>query len=216
MYKHIFWDFDGTLFNTYPAMVGALQKALAQHGHAVHADDILAQMKITLSYALRYFADRFSIDLDTLRTLTDEFRAQDEPLLCAPYDGIATLCRTIAQSGRKNYLYTHRNHTAIDLIRRFDMEQDFEDFITQEHGFERKPSPQALQHMMQKHKIPADQAVMIGDRALDVQSGKSAGMHGCFFALDGGEPGGQPDHVVYTITQLYQMIGLPAPDQQGR
>ena len=32
MYKHILWDFDGTLFDTYPALARALHQALEIHG----------------------------------------------------------------------------------------------------------------------------------------------------------------------------------------
>jgi len=32
MYKNIIWDFDGTLFDSYPAIAGAFLSALLDHG----------------------------------------------------------------------------------------------------------------------------------------------------------------------------------------
>ena len=32
MIKNVIWDFDGTLFNSYPYLAGALKDALAMHG----------------------------------------------------------------------------------------------------------------------------------------------------------------------------------------
>lgn len=211
MYQHIYWDFDGTLFNTYPAMVGALKKALQDQGHVVQPQQILAQMKVTLSHAIRHYALQYSLSYEDLRAQVDTYRAQDEPMQCAPYPGIPELCRAIAKNGGKNYLYTHRDRSAIQMMRRYHMLDDFTDFVTLEDGFERKPSPQALLYLLGKHGVSPQQAVMIGDRALDVQSGQNAGMAGCFFALDGGTPNPGANHVVYTLAQLYQMLQLPCP-----
>lgn len=208
MYQHIFWDFDGTLFNTYPAMARALQKALAEHGHTVDEKRLLTHMKVTLSHAIEHFAALFALDAQALAGRVDAWRAVEEPRLCIPYDGIPALCRAIRRDGRSNYLYTHRDHTALDMLRRFDMEANFADIVTSEAGFARKPSPQALLYLLQKHGINPRDAVMIGDRDLDVQCGQNAGMDGCFFALDGGEPGGRTAHTVYTLAQLERVIGL--------
>lgn len=208
MYKHIFWDFDGTLFNTYPAMVGALQKALAECGHTVDDQEILAQMKVTFSHAMRHFAALYSLDADHLTQRANQWRKVDEPNLCVPYEGIPALCSAITQSGRGNYLYTHRDATAVDMLRKFDMLKDFAGIVTADQGFARKPSPEALIYLMDQHNLDPKQSVMIGDRDLDVICGKNAGMDGCFFALDGGQSDGSADHQVVTMQQLYQVIGL--------
>ena len=49
---NILWDFDGTLFNTYPAYVTVFKKVLKEE---VSEEQILAKLKISFTHAVGYF-----------------------------------------------------------------------------------------------------------------------------------------------------------------
>jgi len=45
LYKHIIWDFDGTLFDTYPVMGSIFKKMLEEERIVESLDEILKHMK---------------------------------------------------------------------------------------------------------------------------------------------------------------------------
>ena len=51
----IIWDFDGTLFDTYPLMARCLQRALADAGQEAGCEEIRAQMAVSLAQAFQHF-----------------------------------------------------------------------------------------------------------------------------------------------------------------
>ena len=55
MYKHIIWDFDGTLFDTYPVMGSIFKRMLEEEGIEESLDGILKYMKLSMSYALHHY-----------------------------------------------------------------------------------------------------------------------------------------------------------------
>lgn len=50
MYKHIIWDFDGTLFDSYPVMVKAALTVLEEQGIYESYDKIMSLMKISFTH----------------------------------------------------------------------------------------------------------------------------------------------------------------------
>ena len=49
MYSHYIWDFDGTLFDSYPQMTRAFQQALSDLGYSHTSNEILSHLKISVS-----------------------------------------------------------------------------------------------------------------------------------------------------------------------
>lgn len=186
MYKHIIWDFDGTLFDTYPVMGSIFQKLLLEEGYEESLDEILKYMKISHSHALHHYEEKYQIS----RTFIERYNKQRKEIelsSCKPYDGIVELCRYIKDSGRGNYIYTHRGESTLHFLDKFGIYDCFKDFITSEHGFERKPSPEAIEYLINKYNMDDKETIMVGDRDLDILSAKNAGIDACFFSEDGRE-----------------------------
>ncbi|MCA0969273.1 HAD-IA family hydrolase [Halobacillus litoralis] len=203
MYKHIIWDFDGTLFDTYPVMAGIFERTLKEEGIEETSDQILSHMKVSMSATEKHYKENYAID-DHFINRFHAKRKDIEIEQSEPFDHIAEVCRAIHQSGRKNYLYTHRGRSSIEMLKKFDLYDYFTDFITSEHGFERKPSPNALLHLSEKHQITTSEAVMIGDRDLDLLAGKHAGMDAIYFS---GRPE-QNEHADHSITDFQQLLPI--------
>ena len=72
-------------------------------------------------------------------------------------------------------------------------------------GFQRKPSPDAINYLVDKHNMIHNQAIMIGDRDLDILSAKNAGIHGCFFNEDG-KKSDIADFTISNFEELYSII----------
>lgn len=49
----ILWDFDGTIFDTYPLMVQAAQQAIQKYGITIEKEELLKRMKRSSFYAFQ-------------------------------------------------------------------------------------------------------------------------------------------------------------------
>ncbi|MCL6459899.1 MAG: HAD-IA family hydrolase [Gorillibacterium sp.] len=204
MYKHIIWDFDGTLFDTYPAMGTVFKTMLEEDGIVESLDEILKHMKVSMSYALQHYEEKYHLNQPFIEEYNKR-RKDMEIHSSKPFAGIEEICRYIHTSDKSNYLYTHRGESAIKFLRNYGMYDYFSDFITSQHGFERKPSPNAIQYLIDKYHIVHNEAIMIGDRDLDILSAKNAGIHACFFTADG-DNNQIADFTINNFQQLYSII----------
>lgn len=204
VYEHIIWDFDGTLFDSYPVMGGAFQKVLKEEGIEEALEEIIKHMKVSMSCALEHYKIKYHINEEFIEKYKLR-RKEMEKDLCRPYSEITEICRHIHTSGRFNYLYTHRGESAVEFLKQYGLYDYFSDFVTSEHGFERKPSPDAINHLINKHHMAHEHTIMIGDRDLDILSGKNAGIHTCFFS-ESGEPSNIADFTINNLEQLYSII----------
>ncbi|TGB04907.1 HAD-IA family hydrolase [Halobacillus salinus] len=204
MFKHIIWDFDGTLFDTYPIMARIFQSSLEEHGFHESIEEILRHMKVSMSQTEQHYKDKYSIDDAFLKAFHMK-RKDIEVEESLPFKGIREICEYIYNSGRFNYLYTHRGSSSIDLLKKFDLYPFFQDFITSEHRFERKPRPDAINHLVKKHAMDTEQAIMIGDRDLDLLAGKNAGISSCYFTEET-EENPHADYIITDFTSLKSII----------
>ena len=205
-FKHIIWDYDGTLFDSYPIVAAAFHETLVAYGIDEDINEIYSLMKVTLAHANAHYKAKYNLDdaffeqYKNLRTVSDADKT-------APFSGAIELCAAICEAGGKNYLYTHRNDSAIAAIKKYGMAQHFIEFITSRQQFTPKPSPDAVLYLMEKYNIPPDEAIMIGDRDIDIMSGKNAGIFSCYFS-DEGESCDVADYNVRSLSELYGVLGI--------
>lgn len=180
MFKHYIWDFDGTLFNSYPHMVRAFQMALRDFSIEESSEDILTHMKISVTAALEFYKNKYELD-DELRIRYSMYEREGDKSLIVPYPNAAEVCRKICEKGGFNYLYTHRDMAAREYLRQFGMEECFRDFITSQDPFPAKPAPDAILYLVDKYNMDKKTVLMIGDRDIDILAGYNAGVEGCLF-----------------------------------
>ena len=130
MICEFFWDFDGTLFDTYPRMARAMARALTELGYDAEYDWVLNGMKRSLGDAARAANARFGVDAQTVMDAYHRHAEDEGSESMRPYPGAREVLAAIAQGGGRNYLYTHRNHTALEALERWDMRKWFRDFVT--------------------------------------------------------------------------------------
>ena len=95
------------------------------------------------------------------------------------------MLRAIRQRGGQHYLYTHRDQSAVDALKNDGLWAYFTDKVTKEDGFPYKPAPNALHHLITKHGLDKRLCCMVGDRSIDLDAGKNAGMAAMLFDPDG-------------------------------
>lgn len=183
-FNHFFWDFDGTLYNTYPMVVEDFTKALRDVGLSAPQSGLLKLVKTTLGNAARTLGGSDSMGEEIMQNYNlhaDSRSSTTLPLY--PLAGEAL--RAVCEKGGKNYLYTHRNLSSIEALKHDGLWRYFTDSVTSLDGFAHKPSPDALNHLLAKHHLPREACCMVGDRSIDLDAGRNAGISPVLFDPDG-------------------------------
>ena len=205
----LIWDFDGTLYDSYPQMTHTLVEILKEHHRQVDAAEAYRLIKQTVYTGIRVYAERFSLPTDALYTA---FRKRQDVSVPFPLmAGAADCLRQTHAAGYRHILYTHRNHAAVEQLQTDGLAALFTDFLTREDGFPEKPAPNALRHLMRKHGFTAGEAIMIGDRDIDMQAAEGVGMAGILYDPGTYYPDLTPLYRVETFGALTRVLlsGVP-------
>jgi phosphoglycolate phosphatase-like HAD superfamily hydrolase len=186
MIRNIIWDVDGTLFDTYPAIVGAFQAALRDFGCEVPANQISELAKISLGHCTSTMAGQYSINEDELgerfNAHYDEVKPEEQP----PFPGVISICEYICSIGGKNLIVTHRGQAGTnELLENNQMGHLFAGAVTRTDGYAKKPDPAAFHAIIQMHNLHREETITIGDRGIDITAGQGAGLYSCFFGSSG-------------------------------
>lgn len=195
-YQNYFFDFDGTLYDTYPGMVKAFCEAFSKQGKKLDPKEVYQVMR---SRSVREAYRRYTTpELDEAKLHADyknfEARYQKE---AHPFSGAQKLLEKIKASGGQSFLLTHRDKSSLALLKRDGLVGFFCDFSTADDGFKRKPDPEALNYLVSKYGLMTSESVMVGDRSLDIEAGHNALMAGILF---------DPDKKIPTTLEVEQRV----------
>ncbi len=177
--RHFIWDFDGTLFDSYPIIIGNLRATLQDFGYDCDPVEAMTLMLHNIDHAHCYYADKFGIDKKALVDVYTRHHQSVNPMLLAkPMQDIEKVLSCICQTGRFNYIFTHRKcSTTIAYLEKYGLARYFREIIGPESAcFAYKPAPDALLYLMDKYGMTAEDAVMVGDRECDLGSARNAGI----------------------------------------
>ena len=80
---------------------------------------------------------------------------------------------------KKAVVTNKRLNMSVAVLRGLGIEPYFDVIIGGDCGFEKKPDPSCLRHVLHRLAVASDKAVIIGDGAPDIQAGKAAGVLTC-------------------------------------
>ena len=177
--RHFIWDFDGTLFDSYPIIIGNLRATLQDFGYDCDPIEAMGLMLDNIGHAQSYYAEKFGIDKQVLiGTYTTHHEKINPQLLAQPMEGIEKVLARICETGRSNYIFTHRKcSTTAQYLEKYGLDRYFQEIIGPESAcFAYKPAPDVLLYLMEKYGMHTDDAVMVGDRDCDLGSARNAGI----------------------------------------
>lgn len=184
MYRNIIWDLDGTLFDTYPAIVGAYQAAVRELGCEADGDWVMLLAKKSLNYCTATLADTFHLDPASIDHAFGMQYERVTPEQQPPLPGVIELCRYVCNLGGKNVIVTHREKaSSLALLTEHRMTGYFAGTITSDDGYPRKPDPTSMNAALTLFKLERSETLAIGDREIDVAAGKAAGLDTCLYSV---------------------------------
>lgn len=216
LYTHYFWDFDGTIFDSYPHTCEAFWHVLGeeglQEGHT--KEEIMLHLLVSFGDARRFTGisdEGYSRFLETTHRVGD---AETEPKVY-PFPDCNRVLKAVTDAGGKNYIYTHRNETVHWYLEKFGSAQYFTDYVIENDGFPSKPAPDALLALMERNHLDPKDCIMVGDREIDGLAGKNAGMAGALVNYPDALPDGRDpasvsvlDYTARSLTEFAEKMGI--------
>lgn len=210
MFLHYIWDFDGTLFDSYPHMAFSFQRALNDLGYSQTTDEILLHMKTSTSTCIRYYQEKYGLG-EELREKYKYYEDNEIIVPIKPFPYVRDVLSKIVELGGKNYLYTHRDKKAMEYIRESNLDGFFHGAITSDDKFPLKPAPDAILYLMVKYNMDPNTVIMVGDRDIDILSGHNANISGCLFDPDNFFPHIEVEYRVKSMREFEKVL----LDKQG-
>jgi HAD superfamily hydrolase (TIGR01549 family) len=169
MLMNILWDFDGTIFDTYPAYTKVLSTVLDAE---VDQREIYDKLKVSYSHAI----DFYKIPKNKQEEIK-ELRKKISPEDMKPFEHV----EEILKWADKNVIMTHKSREGVlAILDHYGWRDYFSDIVTIDDGYARKPDPEAYVYLHNKHNID----LAIGDRELDLLPAKELGIATCIFQTE--------------------------------
>lgn len=203
--KHILWDFDGTLFDTYPAIIQAFLAVLQEYELEYAPPDIERLVKIDTGYCAEYIEKHHQIDKQTfLNRVRSVYNAQQQEQ--HPFNGAREICEQVCHVGY-NFLVTHRDaNSTMRMLEQFQFTPYFARIITRDDRYLPKPNGESFAALITGHDVEPAETLGLGDRELDVGAANAVHIHSCYFH-PGGEICDLADRNIATLYELSPLIG---------
>ncbi|CAM4212907.1 HAD superfamily hydrolase (TIGR01549 family) [Paenibacillus endophyticus] len=175
--KHIIFDFDGTLADTWPVMYMAVAGVFRRHDRReISIEDIYAVAGPTeLQIIETHLRNREQVKAAVSEFLTDYEQHHDE--LVERSSAIAELLRTLREAGFGLALFTGKSRRTLDIsLEKLRWETEFDHIITGDDVEKRKPSAEGIHRILDKLGWSREHTIFVGDSNDDMLAGQEAGM----------------------------------------
>ena len=178
--RAVLFDLDGTLADTAPDLVAAVNKVRTDRGLPPGPYETL---RLQASHGARgLIGSAFGVTPDdaAFAALRDAFLANYESALCVQsrlFDGIPALLAALTERGMPWGIVTNKAARLTDpLVERLGLAEGAACVVSGDTTPHSKPHPAPLLYAAERIGIMPGQIVYVGDDLRDIQAGKAAGM----------------------------------------
>lgn len=183
-YTDLIYDFDGTIADSYPMFTESFVRLAAERGIETDYDRVMSLLKVSVACAANAYIEPASDRKEFHKRFRDDRNAlvfeKGQPMA-----GAEDILRFVIENGGRNYIYTHSPNYIWDALEKWGLKQYFVGGVTADDGFPAKPVPDGMNHIIETYGIDREKCLMIGDRGIDVDAGRNAGVKGVLFDPDG-------------------------------
>ena len=179
------WDLDGTLLDSYEAILAGIQETYEQFNLPFDREEV---RNFILRYSVKDLlardADHYGLDseeLNRVRASSLKEKNTQIPLM----HGAREILAWTEEQGIQNFVFTHKSDNAFQVLTDLGIIQHFTEILTSDSGFARKPSPEALLYLIDKYQLDKGTTYYIGDRLLDAETAIRAGISSINLQIDG-------------------------------
>lgn len=165
---NVLWDFDGTIFDTYPVIIENFFKVLGKREDEEEVLRLFKQSSVEVykHYDLKYTEENLNKMIILER--------QVSPVSTPPFENVLQAL----QLTNKNVIVTNKDREAVEaILEHYKMAHLFAAIICRDEGFERKPDGASYAYIHNEHHID----LVVGDRELDFIPARVLGIRTCAF-----------------------------------
>ncbi len=170
----LIWDLDGTLLDSYDAILAGLEETYASYqlpfDRASIKDYILKHSVQDLLVAV---AEEHQLDVTDLNHRRSESLAEKNAQVLL-MEGARDVLSWAKDAGIQQFVYTHKGENALVILQDLGLESFFTEILTSQSGFARKPAPEAAMYLIEKYGLHPEKIYYIGDRSLDVDFARNS------------------------------------------
>ena len=205
-YDNIIWDFDGTLFDTYPAMCRDLQRVMAGLGVRTELEDLVARFTVSRGTVLEWCGEQAGLPAGEIDRVYRAWVAEHGQPEAHPFPHVREFLERFQAAGGKNFVFTHRSGSVHDYLAGEGLTAYFTEVTSAGTTYERKPAPAGNLYLIQHNHMYKARTLAVGDRELDVLAAKNAGIDACLFAREPVDSAA--DYQIRDFRELYALVGL--------
>ena len=181
------WDLDGTLLDSYDVILDSLQETMTHYGHTYDREYLRKYVILhSVHQFIREFAEKEGLQFEMVYQYYTTLQDADNDKVKLIKNAKQTL-QLLKRKGVRNYVYTHKDHTAKQVLEDLGIAEYISYTITGDDGFAKKPDPEGLRYLLDKFKLNPEYCTYVGDRRLDEEAGKRTGIK-CILFLDENTP----------------------------
>ena len=198
------WDLDGTLLDSYDAILAGLEETYASYqlpfDRASIKDYIL---KHSVQDLLVVVAEEHQLDVTDLNHRRAESLAEKNAQVVL-MEGARDVLSWAKDAGIQQFVYTHKGENALVILRDLGLESFFKEILTSQSGFARKPNPEAAIYLMKKYGLHPEKIYYIGDRSLDIDFARNSQIQSINFLTSDYEG----NHQMKTLRDIPSVLSL--------
>lgn len=170
---NIIWDFDGTIFNTYPRIFNAFDSVLnSKYGLNIPFERIEDLVYIDTKHCAKLIAQENNLDFESLLKEIRQFYDENGEAEKVFSEVIPILEDKV---NHQHFLVTHGDYKSLkQKLMDAEIFDCFEEIISKDDGFTDKPAPDSFEYLIQKYDLDKSDTVAVGDRDIDVGAGENS------------------------------------------
>ena len=170
----VIWDLDGTLLDSYGIIVNSLYQIYFEKGIVLDKKEIMYDViNESVSFFIKKMEQQYGVPFDDLKDRYSIISGA-EKLNIKAMAHAKEILEYLKNKGIPSYVFTHRGKTTVTVLNNIGIASYFEDMVTSLDNFARKPSPDGLNHLIEKHHLDKENTYYIGDRPMDIKCANNA------------------------------------------
>lgn len=204
----LIWDMDGTLVDSYPAIVPAAKEVCDSLGCCYSAEEIHEKViRTSVGTLLEEIAFARGLDPQPVIRQFNILNDRNIKAITAIPHAKETL-KALCLAGHRNFVYTHRGASCVEILSRNGLTPYFTEILTALSGFPRKPEPDAILYLIKKYCLDKQHTYYVGDRRLDIDVANNAEIGSVLYLVPESPviPDGTETAVIHDLSEIPMLL----------